>query len=80
MDATTLLIMVYCQVDEWLAGRRLRQRGPKPILADSEVLASVVTLAAQAAQPHPGRLPMPAGRPRLAPVRRPPQQLTRTPG
>jgi hypothetical protein len=38
MDATTLLVTVYCLVDEWLAGRRLRQRGPTPILADSEVL------------------------------------------
>jgi hypothetical protein len=38
MDATTLLITVYCLVDEWLAGRRLRQRGPRPILSDSEVL------------------------------------------
>ena len=38
MDVTTLLITVYCLVDEWLAGRRLRQRGPNPILADSEVL------------------------------------------
>jgi Transposase DDE domain len=38
MDATTLLITVYCLVDEWLAGRRLRQRGPNPTLSDSEVL------------------------------------------
>ena len=38
MDATTLLITVYCLIDEWLVGRQLRQRGPKPILADSEVL------------------------------------------
>ena len=38
MDATTLLITVYCLVDEWLAGQRLRQRGPQPILADREVL------------------------------------------
>ena len=38
MDATTLLITVYCLVDEWLAGRRLRQRGPRPTLSDSEVL------------------------------------------
>jgi len=38
MDATTLLITVSCLVDEWLGGRRLRQRGPNPILADSEVL------------------------------------------
>jgi hypothetical protein len=38
MDATTLLITVYCLIDDWLAGRRLRQRGPQPILSDSEVL------------------------------------------
>jgi hypothetical protein len=38
MDATTLLITVYCLVDDWLAGRRLRQRGPQPTLSDSEVL------------------------------------------
>ena len=38
MDATTLLITVYCLVAEWLAGRRLRQRGPRPTLSDSEVL------------------------------------------
>jgi hypothetical protein len=28
MDATTLLITTYCLIDDWLAGRRLRQRGP----------------------------------------------------
>jgi hypothetical protein len=33
MDATTLLITVYCLVDDWLAGRQLRRRGPEPILA-----------------------------------------------
>jgi hypothetical protein len=38
MDVTTLLISVYCAIDEGLAGRRLRQRGPQPILADREVL------------------------------------------
>ena len=38
MDATTLLITVYCLIDDWLAGRRLRQRGPTPTLSDSEVL------------------------------------------
>jgi len=38
-------------------------------------LASVVTLATQAAQPHPGPLPLPADRPWLASVRQPPQQL-----
>jgi hypothetical protein len=38
MDATTLLVTVYCLIDDWLGGRWLRQRGPQPILADSEVL------------------------------------------
>jgi hypothetical protein len=38
MDATTLLITVYCLIDDWLAGQRLRQRGPRPTLSDSEVL------------------------------------------
>jgi hypothetical protein len=38
MDATTLLITVYCLLEEWLGGRQLRQRGPKPVLSDSEVL------------------------------------------
>jgi hypothetical protein len=37
MDATTLLITVYCLIDDWLGGRQLRRRGPQPILADSEV-------------------------------------------
>jgi hypothetical protein len=49
------------------AGRALpRQTGRGP-----RWLASVVTLAAQAAQPHPGRVPVPASRSRLAPVRWP---------
>jgi hypothetical protein len=38
MDATTLLITVDCLIDEGLGGRRLRQRGPDPVLSDSEVL------------------------------------------
>jgi hypothetical protein len=38
VSATTLLITMYCLVDDWLAGRRLRQRGPRSTLADSEVL------------------------------------------
>jgi hypothetical protein len=38
MDATTLLITVYCLIDDSLGGRQLRRRGPQPILADSEVL------------------------------------------
>jgi hypothetical protein len=38
MDITTYLISVYCLVDDWLKGKRLRQRGPQPQLSDSEVL------------------------------------------
>jgi hypothetical protein len=38
MDVTTFIITVFCLIDEWLAGQRLRQRGPQPTLADSEVL------------------------------------------
>lgn len=42
MDLETFIVAVYCVVDEALAtvldGRRLRQRGPQPMLADSEVL------------------------------------------
>jgi Transposase DDE domain len=40
MDLTTLLVTVFCLVDDWLAGQgqRLRRRGPQPTLADSEVL------------------------------------------
>ncbi|MFM9616166.1 IS982 family transposase [Streptomyces niveiscabiei] len=38
MDATTFVVEVFCLVDDWLHDRRLRRRGPNPILADSEVL------------------------------------------
>jgi len=38
MDITTFLIGVYCLTDDWLKGKRLRQRGPQPRLSDSEVL------------------------------------------
>jgi hypothetical protein len=42
MDTNTFLIEVYCLVDDFmkafLQGKRLRQRGPKPTLSDSEVL------------------------------------------
>jgi hypothetical protein len=38
MDVTTFIVTVFCLVDDWLAGQRLRQRGPMPSLADSEVL------------------------------------------
>ncbi|MCK4692420.1 MAG: hypothetical protein KAT23_02255, partial [Anaerolineales bacterium] len=38
MDHTTFMIKVFCLIDDWLKGKRLRQRGPQPKLADSEVL------------------------------------------
>ena len=38
MDVTTFIVTVFCLIDDWLAGQRLRQRGPAPTLADSEVL------------------------------------------
>ena len=38
MDLTTYLISVYCLMDDWLKGKRIRQRGPQPQLTDSEVL------------------------------------------
>ena len=42
MDLETLIIVVFCLVDNLVRdlcrGRRLRQRGPAPVLADSEVL------------------------------------------
>jgi hypothetical protein len=38
MDVTTFIVTVFCLIDEWLAGQRLRQRGPQPTLADREVL------------------------------------------
>jgi hypothetical protein len=43
MDLETFLVAVYCETDDalrtMLHGARLRQRGPGPRLADSEVLA-----------------------------------------
>jgi hypothetical protein len=42
MDLETLIVAVFCLVDDFVRdlcrGRKLRQRGPRPILADSEVL------------------------------------------
>jgi hypothetical protein len=38
MDITTFIISVFCLIDDFLAGKRLRQRGPRPTLRDSEVL------------------------------------------
>ena len=46
MDLDTLIVTVFCLVDDALAtlldGRRLRQRGPQPLLSDSEVLTMEV--------------------------------------
>lgn len=46
MDLDDFIIAVFCLVDEAVPrvtdGRRLRQRGPAPILADSEVLTMEV--------------------------------------
>ncbi len=38
MDITTFMIAVYCLVEDFLAGKRLRKRGAAPTLPDSEVL------------------------------------------
>ena len=42
MDLETLIVAVFCLVDDFVRdlchNRRLRQRGPTPVLADSEVL------------------------------------------
>ena len=46
MDLDDLIVEVYCLMDETLAavtnGRRLRQRGPDPLLSDAEVLTMEV--------------------------------------
>lgn len=38
MDLETLLTAVFCIADDFLRAQKLRQRGPEPVLADSEVL------------------------------------------
>lgn len=38
MDLSPFIVTVFCLVDDWLEGRKLRQRGPAPKLSDSEVL------------------------------------------
>ena len=42
MDITSYMISVYCLIDDWLKGKRIRQRGPQPRLSDSEVLTMEV--------------------------------------
>jgi hypothetical protein len=36
MDRSTFLITVFCMIDDWLRGKRVRQRGPAPVLFDSD--------------------------------------------
>ena len=45
MDLDSLIIAVFCLVDDTLRQMpaRLRQRGPRPALADSEVLTVEIT-------------------------------------
>jgi hypothetical protein len=38
MDLSTFIIAVFCLTDDWLQGKKLRQRGPSPELSDAEVL------------------------------------------
>jgi len=38
VDLSTLVVSVFCLIDDRLKGRRVRQRGPSPKLSDSEVL------------------------------------------
>jgi hypothetical protein len=42
MDLNTFFVTVFCTIDDWLKGKRLRQRGPRPVLYDSEVLTMEV--------------------------------------
>jgi hypothetical protein len=38
MDLDTLIVTIFCLIDDALDGQRLRQRGPHPLLSDAEVL------------------------------------------
>lgn len=39
MDLNTFIVIVYCFIDDWLQDQpKYRQRGPQPILSDSELL------------------------------------------
>jgi hypothetical protein len=38
VDLSTFIIAVFCLTDDWLQGKKLRQRGPEPELSDPEVL------------------------------------------
>lgn len=38
MDLSPFIIAVFCLIDDWLKGKKLRRRGPSPELSDAEVL------------------------------------------
>jgi hypothetical protein len=42
MDLDTLIVTIFCLIDDALDGQRLRQRGPQPQLSDAEVLTMEV--------------------------------------
>ncbi len=42
MDITTFVVTIFCVIDDWLAGRRIRRAGFAPRLYDSEVLTMEV--------------------------------------
>jgi hypothetical protein len=42
MDLSIFVVSVFCIVDDWLKDKKVRQRGPKPTLHDSEVLTMEV--------------------------------------
>jgi hypothetical protein len=42
MDITTFMVQVFCVIDDWLSGKRIRRAGFAPTLYDSEVLTMEV--------------------------------------
>jgi len=42
VDLNTFITAVFCLTDDWLKDKKLRQRGSRPELADSEVLTMEV--------------------------------------
>jgi hypothetical protein len=38
VDLDTLIVTVFCLIDDAISGQRLRRRGPQPTLSDAEVL------------------------------------------
>jgi hypothetical protein len=42
VDLNTFITAVFCLIDDWIGGKKLRQRGSRPELADSEVLTMEV--------------------------------------